>query len=68
MLDLTKAIMFHCNIWKYFQGFEMEIYDRDHRQSDPWKKREGFKKFKYNESKGDIEFDRQQKQKLWSFK
>ncbi|MCK9374086.1 MAG: hypothetical protein M0P91_12935 [Sulfuricurvum sp.] len=33
----------------------MGIYDRDHRQNDPWKKKND--SFEFNESKGEIEID-----------
>lgn len=33
----------------------MGIYDRDHRQNDPWKKKND--SFEFNESKGEVEFD-----------
>lgn len=36
----------------------MGIYDRDHRQNDPWKKNESKKfKLKFNEAKGEMELD-----------
>lgn len=36
----------------------MGIYDRDHRQNDPWKKNQQHNEsYKYNESKGEMEID-----------
>lgn len=41
----------------------MGIYDRDHRQNDPWKKNAANNQFTFNESKGDIEIDQNTQEK-----
>ena len=47
----------------------MGLYDRDHRQNDPWKQNQhAGKQLKFNESKGKIEFESRQQEKLKEFK